>query len=174
MAAIYDISITDLKVVVKTTNGVDVSIDTYARDSHKSKLDKGIVRFVNMDTNANVLNISNIATVNSITDYRGGVTVAIAVPATIDLLYTEVIEDKDAPFFFESFKADAAGAVEVTNSDGNPIEIALSEGNTSSTGDNGTSYVGVEDNPNGATLAALDNILEEIKETNRILTKIYN
>jgi hypothetical protein len=165
MATTYDISITNLKVVVKTTNNNDVSIDTYARDKHKAKLSKSVIRFIKIDSNDTVLNISNIESVSSITDYRDGASDAILIPDNISDLYTDVIESTDTPFFFEITKPDADGPVEVSSNE-------ISE--VSSIKSGGLSVLNTEENEDGQQATLLKEIIAELNGIKKVLYKIYN
>jgi hypothetical protein len=113
MAATYDISITDLKVVIKTTSTGNTEIETFARDKHKAKLSESIIFISDINSSDDVFVFGDITAISTITNYREGASDSITVPVSIELLYTDVIEDVEAPFFFEALQVDAAGAVGV-------------------------------------------------------------
>jgi hypothetical protein len=113
MAATYDISITDLKVVIKTTSTGNTEIKTFARDKHKAKLSESSIFISDINSSDDVFVFGDITVISTITNYREGASDSITVPVSIELLYTDVIEDIEAPFFFEALQVDAAGAVGV-------------------------------------------------------------
>lgn len=158
--SLTNISISDFKVAVN----LDGSITTYARDKYRASLDNEIIHIVNISSGERVLTFKDIRLIKNIVDYRGGDLIEILIPSNLKLLYTDIIEDIENPFFFEQSKVDSSGPVEVKGTVGIEGEVDANITNES---------INVEENPNGTTVDVLSCMLDELKEQTRLLNKIY-